>query len=92
MIEYLIRREDGDWFDFPSESNPYRPQRVPYRSIDNMRIEVEGCEISFSYEDPGIQVSFHREMAPERTEQIVREILETVSSVSGQKGRIVRIS
>jgi hypothetical protein len=55
MIEYLIRPVDVD--GIPVETDPYRTVSIPCEGLDRPHpaIAVEGCEISFSYEDAGIQ-------------------------------------
>jgi hypothetical protein len=61
MIEFLIKSSDGDWFEFPPGSDPYRPLTIPCQKISGWgdgRIEIENCPIFFSYEEGGIQVSF----------------------------------
>jgi hypothetical protein len=63
MLEFLIKRTDGDWFDLRHEHlkevlRPTSYSSKPIEGCGDHRIEVEGCEVSFSYEDPGIQVCF----------------------------------
>ena len=61
MIEYLIRRADGQWFDFGNYPDVLRPTRIPSKQIQgwgNHRIEIDGEEIAFSDEDSGWHVSF----------------------------------
>jgi hypothetical protein len=95
MIEFLIRRDDDEWFSFPYDEfrNILRPIRTPSRKIDGWgsnRIEVEGEEISFSDEDLGFQVVFETgKMTDERAGQIIAEICENIEAVTGQKVRIV---
>lgn len=73
MIEYLIKPTESEWFTFPEGTAPYRTIRTPFTAVDgwgNGRIEVEGCEISFSYEDPGIQVAFEGTISQARADEI----------------------
>jgi hypothetical protein len=97
MFEYLIRRTDGEWFDVPFHKYPeiLRPIRTPSRRIEGWgdhRIEVEGEQVSFSYEDPGFKVVFETGvLAEERADQIVAEICENIETTSGQKTRIVKL-
>jgi hypothetical protein len=95
-MEFLIRRTDGKWFDLPADqfAAALRPSTFPSRPAagwGDHRIEVAGVEVSFSYEDPGIQVGFEGELPEATAEQIVAEILENVARVTGQRGRVVRI-
>ena len=95
MIEYLIKRTDGEWFEFPSGSDPYRPVTIPFKKVEGWgdgRIEIDGCQISFSYEDPGIQVSFQGEIPQELADRIVAEISQTIESESGQKSEAIQIA
>jgi len=95
MIEFLIKRTDGEWFDFPRESDPYRPVSIPYKQVEgwgNGRIEIDGCQISFSYEDPGVQVSFEGEIHEQRAAVIAEEIRQRIEQVSGQTAEAIQIS
>ena len=97
MLEYLIRRTDAEWFDFPFEDYPeiLRPIRTPSRRIEGWgsnRIQVEEEHVSFSDEDSGFQVSFETGMlSEERADQIVAEICENIEFNTGQKTRIVKL-
>ncbi len=96
MREFLIRRTDGEWFDLHRDdfAGTLRPSSFPSHKVEGWgdhRISVEGVEISFSYEDPGVQVSFEGELPVEKCETIVNEILANIEEVTGQKGRIVDI-
>jgi hypothetical protein len=93
MIEYLIRRTDGEWFDFGNYPEVLRPIRIPSKQITgwgNHRVEVEGEEIAFAEEDPGFQVIFETGiLSEERASQIVAEICENIELQTGQRTRIV---
>ena len=97
MLEYLIRSSDGDWFDFSRHSYPgvLKPIRTPSRQIEGWgdnRIAVDGEEVAFSYEDPGIQVSFETgRLTEEQADQIVAEVCENIEAMTGQKTRVVRL-
>ncbi len=97
MLEYLIRRTDGEWFNFPFEKYPevLCPIRTSSRRIEGWgsnRIEVEGEQVSFSDEDPGFQVVFETgALSEERADQIVAEICENIETKVGQKARIVKL-
>ena len=50
------------------------------------RIAVNGCEISFTYEDPGILVRFEGAGLPEdEEEQIADEIAASITKSTGKK-------
>lgn len=56
----------------------------------HLRIEVLGCEVSFSAEPPGMHIVFETgEISPDIADAIVREIAESAESFTGQKGKIV---
>lgn len=93
--EYLIKRTDGDWFDI-GPANFQRtlvPASLPWRRVDgwgDFRIEVKSCEISFSYEDPGIQVVFQDDVfSDEEQLQLVSEFLENIAAATGQRGEVI---
>jgi hypothetical protein len=95
MIEFLIRRTDGDWFDLHKRqfAEVVRPASFPSQPVEGCgdhRIEIRGCQISFSYEDPGIQVSFEGDSLTEaEASQIVSEIAESITKATGQKSRVI---
>ena len=97
MREYLIRDEDDEEFDIHLSNWPevYRPKSYPSKVIDGwglLRLEVLGCEISFSPEPPGTQIVFESgEISAEVADQIVREILERAEAFTGRKGKIIAL-
>ena len=90
MTEFLIRRDDGEWFDFPYERRAeiLRPHAIPSQPVEGWgthRIEVEGAEVSFSDEDPGFQVSFETgSLDATRARQIVDDICRNIETQLGQ--------
>lgn len=90
----MIRPVGAEWFDFPAGSDPYVPSGIPFTrvpaSVDG-RIVVEGCEFSFSYEDPGVQVTFHGPLSESRAQEIAEAIRRSIEVVSGETGRVVQI-
>lgn len=97
MIEFLIRRDDGEWFDFSHERyvDILRPLTIPSRPIKGWgshRIEVEGVEISFSDEDPGFQIVFETDNIDiARAREIVDDICRSIEAKTGQKTRVVEL-
>ena len=95
MREYLIRAKNGEEFDIHLSQWPevFRPTSFPSKVIDGwglLRIEVLGCEISFSPEPPGTQIVFESgAISPEVADQIVREILESAEAFTAQLGEII---
>ena len=62
MKEYLIRRKDKDFclFHVSKYSHVLHPSSVESKKIEGWgeyRIKIGECEISFSFEEPGIQIS-----------------------------------
>jgi hypothetical protein len=95
MIEYLIKPTDGEWFGLPAGSDPYRPITVPYERDEGWgdgRISVAGCVVTFSFEDPGIQVSFDGSIDNALADKVVDEVKQRIEQVSGQKGEAIQIT
>jgi len=94
LIEYLVSRTDGDWFDFPPHSDPYTPDLSEIEVIDRGggQIEAEGCLVSFSFEEPGVQVTFEGEINEQRARLVAEGVRRKIEAVSGQKGELVQIS
>lgn len=95
MLEYLIRRTDEEWFLI--HTNHYekilRPQTFPAKTIEGWgdhRIETTGCEIGFSFEDPGVQLVVDRiTITPDQVAQIVQEIARNIEDITGQQTKII---
>ena len=92
MIEFLIRRTDGDWFD--NAWSACNPKSFPYEVIDgwgNHRIRVLGVEVSVSDEIVGYQISFGGEIDEATTRQIVEEMRQNLEAATGQRGEVVEL-
>ena len=95
MREYLIRQIDDEEFFIPYQSwgDVLRPSSLPSNVVQEpgaFYLEVEGCRVTFSPEPPGLQISFEGcSVSAEVADQIVQEILESVESFTGQRGKIV---
>ncbi len=95
MIEYLLKRTDGDWFDTGDMSAVCRPSTIAFETIDgwgDARIRIGACDVAFSYEDPGIQISFEGKIDPDLAKQVAEEVLQRIIAGSGQQGIAVQIS
>jgi len=93
MIEFLIRRTDGEWFDLHASrfGEALRPSSVSSERVDgwgDWRIRCADVEISFSYEDPGIQMCIEGELPKSLAEQIADEVRQNIERVTGQKGKV----
>jgi len=96
MIEYLIRRTDGEWFDLQAArfGEALRPSTYASERIQgwgDWRIRCEGVEIAFSYEDPGIQLSIAGDLPRETADRVANEICQNIERVTGQRGRVVAL-
>jgi hypothetical protein len=97
MSEYIIKRTDGDYFDVQRSqyADVLRPVSTPSRPIagwGDHRIEVEGAEVSFSFEPPGYQVVFESHaLTAERRLAIVEEILLSIEGATGQSGEVIEL-
>lgn len=98
MLQFLIRRTDGPWFEIPDErfEEVVRPHSVPSTPIlgrDVYRIGVQGCELSFSFEEPGIQVVVESgEMTAELAKRLVDEISASITEATGQKSEVIQLA
>lgn len=96
-LEFLIKRTDGEWFDLHHDqfAAVLRPKSFPSEAVEGWgdhRIKVEGCEIAFSYEDPGIQVIFEGNGLPEDTaRKIVDEIAARITQTTGHASAVVEL-
>lgn len=91
MREFLITRSDGNTIDLHKSKflDVLKPQSFPSMKVAGRgehRIEVNGCEISFTYEDPGILIRFEGKGLPdEEEEQIADEIAARITKATGKK-------
>jgi hypothetical protein len=96
--EFLIRRTDGSWFDIlPHEyADTLRPNSVPWQPSPRQEgygIAVEGCEVTFVYDEPGIRVVFEGgALTEDATRRIVLEVCANITSLSGQAGEVVPVA
>jgi len=96
-MEFLIKRTDGDWFNLHSSQfdEALCPSSYPSNRVQGWgshRIEIDGCQVSFSYEDPGILVCFDCPgISPEKASSIVDEIPKKVSAVTGQSSMVIQL-
>ena len=93
-MEFLLRRTDGSWFDLRREQfgEVLKPSSYASRIVagwGDHRIEVDGVEVAFSFEDPGIQVSFDGRIDAATASRIVEEVLASVETKTGQRGTVV---
>jgi hypothetical protein len=97
MKEFIVKRTDGDWFNLHASrfEEVLRPRSFPSRRISGWgdhRIEVEACEESFSYEDPGIHICFQTGVIDDaKAGRIVQEICENIVKSTGQQGKVIAL-
>ena len=97
MMEYMIRTCDGDWFNLHRDSftEVLKPKSFASQLAagwGDHRIKTEGVEVSFSYEDPGIQVTFESDLPEALAMQIVEEIRESIEIATNQKGYVISLT
>ncbi|TRY28748.1 hypothetical protein [Aliiglaciecola sp. M165] len=94
-MEYLIKREDGNWFSLGPDNyeSTLTPSSIAWERINgqgDFRIKCAEGEVSFSYEDPGILVSFESiSFTEERCNKILDEVLRNIKSKTGEEGYVV---
>lgn len=96
-MEFLIKRIDGDWFSFNGKFadvvTPHSIPSEPEKGYGDARIKTSLGVISFSYEDPGVQIVFEDDIAtPEQALTVVEEILHNIEMDTKQKGQVVKMS
>ena len=55
-------------------------------------ILIGGCEVLFSFEDPGIRISFDGDIAEDLAGTRSSEVLERIREITGQQGELNRIT
>jgi hypothetical protein len=95
-MEFLLRRTDGEWFDLRREQfgEVLRPSSYASRVVGGWgdhRIQVDGVHVAFSFEDPGIQVSFDGPIDATTASRIVQEVLASIEGKTGQRGSVVAL-
>lgn len=95
MIQFLIRPIDDAWFNLHKNqfAQVFQPQSFVSQPIEgwgDYRILVEGAEIAFSYEDPGIQVIFEGGKITEaQVKQVIDEICANITTLTSQQCEVV---
>ncbi|MFJ8621118.1 hypothetical protein [Streptomyces sp. ADI97-07] len=95
MFEYLLATDDDDFL------GPVRSDRcadvlqprgwgaVPVGGDGHYRIAVEGMEIEFAWEMPGLQVTVHGTSDEPRAEELVATIARQVGTELAVRVRVV---
>jgi hypothetical protein len=97
LTEFLIRRSDeGEWFDLKFGEMPtvFRQLSVPSEVIagfGELRLKIGEVEVSFTFEDPGIQVGFHGKIDPVLARRLIDEMAGRLAQYTGQSARVVEI-
>jgi hypothetical protein len=98
MKGFLIRRKDGDFciFHISKAEDVLKPNTIESTKIEgwgDFRISVNNCEISFSFEEVGIQIGFENcEISDEYAKKIVDEICLNVEKKVGSPCYSIQIS
>ncbi|WP_143665412.1 hypothetical protein [Streptomyces sp. gb14] len=80
MLEYLLATDDDDFLGpvcsdrCPDVLQPRGWGAVPVDGDGHYRIAVEGMEIEFAWEMPGLQVTVHGTSDEPRVEELVARI------------------
>jgi len=96
-MEFLIKRTDGEWFSLHKKkfAETLKPSSIPSKTVEGWgdhRIEIANGIISFSYEDPGIQVCFENFTGTyKEAYKIVKEILKKIEVSTNEKGKIIEL-
>ena len=99
VVEFLIRGNEDPEFalsfdDIPRALRPdLRPSKLRpgFDTSGHHEIDVEGCIIDLSAEPVGWQVSMLNPPSESWALEVAQEILQRMSRVSGQGGRVVRL-
>ena len=96
MVEYLIKRVDGEWFDLHVRDfkKAFRPNSDAFEQIGGegeWRIRTQGVDVAFYYEDPGIQICIEGELSQGLIDDLVDEFRQNIELTTGQKGQIFSI-
>jgi len=98
LLEFLIQRTDEEWFSIPDDRfeeivRPHSTASRPVLNRDVYTIEAAGCELSFSFEEAGIQVVFESgAITEEAAGKLVLEIANNITMVTSQKSAVVQIA
>jgi hypothetical protein len=98
MKEFLIRRADDDFClihinRFDEVSRPESVKSVKIDGWGDYRLKIENCEVAFSFEMAGIQISFENcEITNENAQNIVDEICYKVETEIASPCNSVQIS
>jgi hypothetical protein len=98
LVEFLIRRTDpeGKWVDVHMRdmAKVFTPRSVSAEVIQGMghlRLRLLEIEVSITFEDPGVQVSFFGSVDPHAARAIVDEMASSVCRHTGQTARIIEL-
>ena len=97
MLEYLIRPVEEEFFDLHSRdwSEALKPSSFSSKVVEgwgNLRLEISGCEVSFSDEDVGIQICFENcDISEEKANKIVQEICSNLINFTNQPAKVITL-
>ena len=91
FLEYLIQPVDGGWFHYPGELHDcsiFQPFNYPSTVLEGREvccIQVANCEIYFSNEIVGVQVTVETdEISLEAINSIIKSVANHIAAVTGQ--------
>jgi len=94
VVEYLIRRTDGEWFDLHRDDYDdvfLRPESedAQVAGVGDYRFCREGIEIAVNYEDSGLHIILESDAVVERFDSWLCGILKRLETKTGQSGELV---
>src|SRR5258706_5850511 len=99
LLEFLIQSANGGWFTNPNEQEldcsifqPLDFASILLEQREVCCIQVENCEICFSDEIVGVQVSVETsEVSEEMIDNIIQSITNHLGAVTGQPTIVHRL-
>ncbi|MEV7102899.1 hypothetical protein [Streptomyces atroolivaceus] len=95
MLEYLLATDEDDFLGpvrsdrCPDVLQPRGCGAVPVAGDGDYRIAVEGMEIEFDWEMPGLQVTVHGTSDEPRVEELVATIARQVGTELAVRVRVI---
>jgi len=90
-MEFMIKTDSGDWFNFPKDCGPeaFLPFEIEATVEANSEVALVKCfEViySFSMEEPGIQIVVDSgEPSETEANEFVKAVMVTISKITKQK-------
>ena len=97
MIEYIIKRTDGEWFNlnislYPKVFSSKKYNLKPTQGIGDYCLSFNDKLIEISYEYPGLQFAFKNNFDKNIAKELINEFFKNITQAMGQKGEILQLS